>query len=45
MSDDDIRQQVIAEAESMLRGVAARYRHIPGLKALLREAVERLEID
>lgn len=45
MDDDELRQQVIDEAERLLVGVARRYEGIPGLRELFRAAVDRLEVD
>lgn len=42
MNDEDMRAQVIADTESMLRGIINRYRGIPGLSGLLRETIERV---
>lgn len=41
MGDEEMRRQVVDDAERLLRGVVARYRGIPGLAGLLQQAFER----
>lgn len=45
MSDDEMREQVVAEVVGMLRGVWNRSRHLPGMREVFLEAVERLGIE
>jgi hypothetical protein len=44
MDEAATREQVVAEAEKMLRAVINRYRGIPGLLPHLREALDRLQL-
>lgn len=43
LTDDDIRSQVVAEIEGMLRGVINRFRHLPGLRSAVMDAVKLIE--
>lgn len=43
LTDEDIRNQVRAELDRSFLGLIDRYRHLPGLKSLVMEAIARIE--
>jgi hypothetical protein len=45
MNNEELREQIVMEAERMLRGVVNRYKHIPHLADYLQEAIDRIVFD